>query len=612
MSEKVAGKAEPAAGKATVNADAVLQSALDLLRKHGEGEVAERALQVRARPAPEGSVVVVGEVSRGKSSLVNVLAGQPGLAPVDTEITTAVYVRFVPATPDLDLGAAEIEFPGLTRTIAAAELSEWVTVDGGHADGAAIVADEAADGGTVGLPVVGARVAIDSTLLPDTIIVDTPGVGSLVAEHVQAAVTAARGAGVLLMVCDATAPMSAPELAFLNTISAEIASVVLVVTKIDLVMRQWRTIVAENRALIAKHAPRFAHIPVIGVSNRIAEQAAAITDPERARRASDASGIAELAQTLTSLVRDSADSSVLNALQVAFVGLDDVRGRLVLEIKATVAAPQIKAEVEAERDRLQQLRARKQEWVHRLQQELTELAVRADDLLRDEFETLVSQWSMRIDKLKFYEPHRASKELVGQMTVDLEASARTVSEMFVAGVEKIADDLFDDTDIRGSVLTRLSDGDDLALRDQQKVSPWKNMVDPILLSAMAAGGPLALIPGINLVAVPIWSGIVIGFRASRVGKENHRKWLTKAAGDMKADLRSQLKAMNGQAVGELRIAYGALLEKRIAESTAIINEAAAESKKSTAQRQQRVNDLRTQVTTIDGVRKSIASVLRNR
>lgn len=598
--------------KPAVTADGVLQAAVDLLRKHDEGEIADRALRVRERPAPEGSVVVVGEVSRGKSSLVNALAGQPGLAPVDTEITTSVYVRFTPAAPELPLGTALIEFPGGTKRIDATELADWVTVAGRHAERTTPSTTDDPDDGPVGLPVTGARVAIASTLLPDAVIVDTPGVGSLVAEHVQAAVSAARGAGVLLMVCDATAPISAPELAFLSSISEEISSVVLAVTKIDLVMRQWRTIVAENRKLIAAHAPRFAHLPIIGVSNRIAEQAAAIIDPDRARSALDASGLTELARTLAPMVGGVDKSSTRNALQVAFIGLDDVRARLMLEVTATAAAPQVKAEVEAERERLQQLRARKQEWAHRLAQETTELGVAADDLLRDEFESLVAQWSTRIDKLKFYEPHRGSKELIGQMTVDLEAAARRVSEMFVAGVEKIADGLFEDTDIRSDVLARLTPADELALRDQQKVSPWKNMVDPILLSAMVAGGPLALIPGVNLVAVPIWSGIVVGFRASRVGKENHRKWLTKAANDMKTDLRSQLKAMNGQAVGELRIAYGALLEKRIAESTAIINEAAAESKRSVAQRQQAVNDLRTQVTAIDNVRKSIVAVTRPR
>ncbi|MCR8898958.1 dynamin family protein [Gordonia sp. GONU] len=320
--------------------DAVLRTAVDMLRKHGEDAIADRTLRVKDRPAPQGTVVVIGEVSRGKSSLVNSLVGVSGLAPVDTEITTSVYVRFTPATEDLPAGSALVEFPGAAHRIPVADLASWVTVGGRHAAGVPaerLAPDAAVD--SVLVPPVSARVAVDSALLPGVTIVDTPGVGSLVPEHVEAAVSAARGASVLVMVCDATAPLSAPELAFLGSVSEEVASVVLVVTKIDVVMRQWRTIVAENRKLIGANAPRFAHIPIIGISNRIAEQAAAITDPDRRERAFASSGIGELVDALTPLVAEGAASPERNALQLTFAGLDDVRKRLVLEMRPPPRPP---------------------------------------------------------------------------------------------------------------------------------------------------------------------------------------------------------------------------------------------------------------------------------
>ncbi len=413
------------------------------------------------------------------------------------------------------------------------------------------------------------------------------------------------------MVCDATAPLSAPELAFLSSVSEEVASVVLVVTKTDLVMRQWRTIVAENRKLIGANAPRFAHIPIIGISNRIAEQAVAITDPERHDRALAASGVPELVDALTPLVAEGAASPERNALQLTFAGLDDVRKRLVLEMKAATATPAERADIEAERDRLQRLKDRRREWRARLNQDITAASLQTEDLIRDRFDKLLGQWSTRIDKLRFYEPHRAGQELIGQMTVDLEAAAREVSAFFVAGIERIADDLFADATISGDLVDRISGNvSDLKLREQEKISPWKNMVDPVLLSIVAAGGPLAIIPVVNVVAVPVWAGVVVGFRASKVGKENHRKWLTKAVNDMKADVRSQLQSIKSDASADLQIAYDELLERLLAESTKILNDAAVEAKKSAADRERTAADLRTQIVAVDNVRKAIARVLR--
>ncbi|MGV9669147.1 MULTISPECIES: dynamin family protein [unclassified Gordonia (in: high G+C Gram-positive bacteria)] len=608
---------EAAPRKTPPSAATVLRVAVDALRKHGEDAIADRALRVAAAAPPEASVVIVGEISRGKSSLVNTLVGAPAnapVAPVDTEMATSIYVRYVPATDDLPVGAADIEFPGVTHRIDVAALADWVTV-GGADEGRTVTtqASSGADGDivAVGVPAVSARVGIASTVLPDTVIVDTPGVGSLIPEHVEAVMSASRGAGVLVMVCDATAPMSAPELEFLGAVGAEISSVVIVVTKIDLVMRQWRTVLAENRTLIARHAPRFAHAPIIGVSNRVAAQAASIADPETATRARAASGVSDLVGALTPLVRATSDAPERNALQVAFGGLDTVRTRLLLEIETVKAAPAVRVEIEAERERLAGLKDHKREWQARLQQDMAALSVTSDDMLREEFDGLFDQWSRRIDKLKFYEIPRASKELVSQMTVDLEAVAHRVSAAYVVGVERIADELFSDSEIRVSVLDRLTEGqEDLHLRGEKKVSPWKNFLDPILITTMASGGPLALIPGVGFIALPVWAGIVLGFRATRTGKENHRKWLTKAVNDMKGDVRSQLKAFNAQAMGDLRVAYDLQLESALAESAKILNDAAAESKRSAEDRKQAVTELRTKVTAIDTIRKNIVAVLK--
>ena len=76
------------------------------------------------RPAVP-SVVVVGETKRGKSSLVNALLAQPGLAPVDAGVATATYLVFGHA----ERWRATACYPGLLPPVEfdLAEVPNWVS-----------------------------------------------------------------------------------------------------------------------------------------------------------------------------------------------------------------------------------------------------------------------------------------------------------------------------------------------------------------------------------------------------------------------------------------------------------------------------------------------------
>lgn len=181
-------------------------------------------------------------------------------------------------------GDASLLFAGgRRRDVPIGELSDWVTENGRHV----------VDAGIDELP-IGADVAIDSEFVPDAIVVDTPGVGGLNPSHLRLAVETARAGSVLLMTCDVSAPICGPELAFLDSVSAEIETVVIAVTKIDKSPRGWRSIVEENKRLLKAHT-RFGNAPIIGVSNVRARAALQMDPGEQRDKALASSGLPELA-----------------------------------------------------------------------------------------------------------------------------------------------------------------------------------------------------------------------------------------------------------------------------------------------------------------------------
>ena len=104
--------------------------AADIARRYGQDSAADRAVQMLNATFRAGTVVVMGEVKRGKSSLVNALIAQPDLLPVDVLTCTSAPIRVAvshdgPVVPQVTL------VRGTEREmILATELARWVTVDG--------------------------------------------------------------------------------------------------------------------------------------------------------------------------------------------------------------------------------------------------------------------------------------------------------------------------------------------------------------------------------------------------------------------------------------------------------------------------------------------------
>ncbi len=253
-------------------------------------------LATRLRPAldaldTEGiTVVVAGETQRGKSTLINSLLDAPALLPAGSEHPTTVPITIVSGTP----GRAAIHRPGRPpRPIGADELGPYLAASGPEPDGA-----DCTD----------ATIEHDHPLLMSGLrIVDTPGIGGMVAGRAMLTLAALSRAEAVLFVVDATVPLTRGELAFVVA-AAERTAVIFALARIDRAAG-WREILEQDRRLVADHAPQLANAPWFPVSaemKTVVERMGLSSGDPMAERAMADSGMIELASGLRDhLVRES-------------------------------------------------------------------------------------------------------------------------------------------------------------------------------------------------------------------------------------------------------------------------------------------------------------------
>ena len=328
--------------------------------------------------AGNAAVVVVGEKKRGKSSLINALVGRPGLLPVDADVATCVHI-VVSHGPD---GATVVLGGGPEgREVGLDTIAEYAALDPGAR------APEHEDVSQV-------QVRVPAPLLEGGLeLIDTPGVGGLVAGHAALTLATLNRADALVFVLDGSSEITASELAFLERATERIATVVFAITKIDQ-FPSWEAVRARDIELIAHHAPRYADAPWFGVSSRaVADALAAEADGELEEAAEEraASGIDPLSAHLAGLAEGADGLRLANLLHQASATVKRLSALQVRRALSLSPSPEFAELVKREKAALTALQGQNATWRQtlgersaRLEQRMrTELNRRLEDLRKE-------------------------------------------------------------------------------------------------------------------------------------------------------------------------------------------------------------------------------------
>lgn len=577
-------------------AEVLLSSITDkILRPFGYDAISDLAEQRAQSREQTRSVVVVGEVKRGKSSLVNALVGWRGASPVGVDVTTSTTISFGEATAEQPGGTAQILFPDRTERIPHAELADWVSCEGAHVTDSRI--EELPTRAIV--PVAGSR-------LGDVTVIDTPGVGGLDPAYAVLAEASASQACVLVIVCDATTPLTAPEMAFIDKTGSAVESLIVVVTKTDKNIRRWRPIVDEDRELLVRHLGR--QIPVVGVSSLRAVIAAEMAPGPQRDHAEARSGIVELRTLIDSKLAIAEHLPAITGLRTAVEGLRTLATDLRTQIAAITRSGEVIPDLTAQLAELQGLKDHSTQWEQYLQRDLTLIRQHATDDLDRRLDDIRQKWTTRINKNGMAVLRRNPQHFTAEMERDFQAAMAGSVNLFLEQLyTQIVQPRFASEviwhEISEQVLATLSNR---TLETHQVAGKRQGLLDPSMITMGVMGSSMlggligvSAMMGVGAVVGVAWVGFNLGFKAMRAGKTNLLGWLRETIATTKTTTARMLESTLALARPEIVIRYREHVKASIATLQAQIKDAEDTARADKATREKKLTRLQNNLRVVE-------------
>lgn len=403
----------------------ILDDAAPVMAVHGYAQELDAVRWRRSRLLESpATVVVVGELSSGKSSIVNALIAQPSFAPVGAKETTAVSLRFAPPTDALPQGAIRLDLDGEHRLVTREELRDWVTVDGAHTWTAAADA------------LLGVDVGWESPELPGITIIDTPGSGGLSEHAARRALSSAERAGVLLIVTESDGRLSSSALRFLAEAAQYAGTVIIAMNKID-ANRAWKEILAEDAEIL--RAQRFPPASFVGVSALWALEA--LTDAAEREGLRAISGIDAL---IAELKKPLARANILpdvNALAQLRALIDRATEEMSEGLRIIARPDEAKETLEERRAELEEVRRTQRGWRFRIAAGMRELHLDVTNQSRRLIADFETRWQEKVASI-FGQGKTATMVLQREMADDVVAIETFIADILAVGVRRVVSELF--------------------------------------------------------------------------------------------------------------------------------------------------------------------------
>ncbi|MGW5152125.1 dynamin family protein [Rhodococcus koreensis] len=359
---------------------ALLEQALDVAKRFGRGDLAQRLDSARGRVQdPRMRIVVVGPLKQGKSQFVNSLLNLTVCSVGDDETTAIPTVVQNAETASAELVLAD---PGADPIRVPLPLDELngITPASPRAGGREVLRVE---------------VNVPSALLADgLVLVDTPGVGGAGNPHAASTLGLIPASDAVFVLSDASQEFTEPELGFIRQVTSLCPSVACLISKTDL-YPHWREIVDADRGHLARAG---LDVPLIPISSVLRSHALRLQDEEL----NTESGFVELYAFLRDRVVARAEANTRRAVSL---DVSSAAEHLTLGIGSELAALRDPAKGVAAVAELQKAKAAAEElhkktslWQQTLGDGIADLAADIDHDLRDRLRRVTREAEETVDE----------------------------------------------------------------------------------------------------------------------------------------------------------------------------------------------------------------------
>lgn len=568
----------------------VRPEAADLLRKicdkvlapYGLAESARRAKAAAGNQEQKNTVILVGEINRGKSALANALVGVDGASPVGPDFTTAVPVAIGPATPEVPAGCAALIAGPRVEIVPAAELGAYTGRDSQL--GAGFVPTRA-------------YVAVAHSALGNVTVIDEPGIGGIGAMTGMPRADTHKQASVVVMVTDASTPLTRPEMEFLRAASDGNASVVVAVTKTDKNLTRFRQIVREDEDLILEHIGR--DVPVLPLSSVVQflpefTEAGALA--QQGAMGVETAGVAELRRAIAQRFARAGSLPLANGLRVAAGGLAQIDDGLLKHIEALKHAEDSLPEFKRRTAELEALNRTKETWHEYLVRDMTIARRDAMERLDADLAAVKHSWISFIDSEGMKVLRRDPQHYTRRVEEDFQRAVVSNVEAFMKQIEQLVRARFHDEALAESIteeiLSNVAVGEIESVEFERKL---KDAFDPMLLMMGVSGGSMlgtvlgaSVFAGVGVVAGVGWFGVNAAYRSMKHGKSQLQQWLRETAAAAQKHTAGIYDRLSAEARAVIMVRYRVYLENEIKKVRRICNQVERAQAQEARQREDQV------------------------